>query len=196
MEPVPTTFIPKKPLITKPPERKPIGIVLAISVIAFVLSLLGLLGAYGYSSILKNQVGELTKDLKKTENAFNPRTLRELERADNRITTTEKLLANHITVLPLFDFFSENTLRTVRFKNFSYTYSPDTKKVELRMSGEARDYESIALQSDVFSASGKLIEFFFSDLNLDGAGRVIFTFTATVDPLLVSYAESIKQQSQ
>lgn len=196
MEPVPTTFIPKKPLITKPPERKPIGIVYLIAIVLLLASV-GLFGAsYGYQFILKGQVERLTADLEKTQAAFEPRLLRELERADSRIEASEELLKKHITVLPVFDFFAANTLRGVRFKNFSYTYNSDTQKVDVRMNGEAKNFESIALQSDVFAASERLSDFFFTDLNPDASGRIIFNFSAKVDPLLVSYAESIKEVQQ
>ena len=141
--------------------------------------------------------------LKKAEQAFDPGILEALSRLDAKITTMEGntkapgLLAKHITLLPLLDYLERTTLPSIRFRSFKYSHS-NANAVDLKMTGQAQNYKSVALQSEQFTAPGSVHNFsnlVFSDLNLDTDGSVNFNFSASVDASLLSYRNSAKQQA-
>ena len=192
MDQVPTTFIPKQSLIVHPETRRSGGILMFIGLVALFASMLLAGGAYFYKTILTTNVVTLSDSLQKSQAAFEPATLQSLERLDSRLSSATELLGKHVTLLPLFYFFNTQTIQTLRYKNFSYTFNNSTNKVDVHASGEAKDYQSIAYQSDVYAGTGVLQNFIFSDLNLDSTGRVIFNFSGTVDPTLISYNEALR----
>ena len=55
------------------------------------------------------------------------------------------------------------------------------------MSGQARNYAYVALQSDVLGKNKYIPQHIFSDLNLDGSGNVTFNLFAVISPTLLSY---------
>ena len=61
------------------------------------------------------------------------------------------------------------------------------------MTGEARGYAALALQSDIFNKSQYFKDSIFSNLKLNTKGDVIFSFRAVVDPSLVSYQREVER---
>ncbi|OHB24227.1 MAG: hypothetical protein A2542_02455 [Parcubacteria group bacterium RIFOXYD2_FULL_52_8] len=198
-----TSFIPKKSLAASGGGggRRPVGVLLLLSILVFVTAALVHAGAWLYESQLEGSIANKRDMLKKAEAAFDPGILEVLNRLDAKITAAQGngqssgLLVRHITLLPLIEYLERATLPSVRFRSFKYEYS-DSAPIGLKLTGVAQNYKSVALQSDVFTASGTarpLNDIVFSDLNLDAQGGVGFNFTATVDPRLLSYREVIKQ---
>ena len=77
------------------------------------------------------------------------------------------------------------------FNSFNFS---DTKDGQIQIvgSGEANKYESIVLQSDAFGGSDYMRNVIFTDLrpNVDN-GTVSFSFSATLDPKVVMYRNSL-----
>ncbi len=197
-----TSFIPKKSLATSSHgPRQPVGLLLLLSILIFATAGLVHLGVWLYGSQLENQITAKRDQLKKAEAAFDPGILDVLNRLDAKITAASGdrqnagLLAKHISLVPLLDYLEQSTLPSIRFRSMKYTYS-DSGPIDLKLTGVAGNYKSIALQSDVVSAPGTsrvLRDLIFSDLNLDTQGGVSFNFSATVDPQIVSYREGAKR---
>ncbi len=187
------SFIPKKSLITAPSRKahSSVGLFSLIGILTFVVSIIFYAGTFAYGKVLKQRIVSLTESLKRQEQAFDSDTLFLLTQTDGKLLATRDILRNHTTLIPLFDLLSEATLQTVRFKSFQFASNPELRRFELKMTGEARNYSAIALQSDAFVEKRKLKDIVFSDLNLDQNGRVVFNFSATVDPTLLSYEQSL-----
>jgi hypothetical protein len=169
------------------------GVFVVLAVVLFVVSILAAAGAYFYRTSLIEQKAKYEADLERSKDAFEPTLLTELERFDTRINTANELMARHITVLPLLNFLGQETLKTIRYRTFNLNIPADGTKSEVRLTGEAQGYESIALQSDVFAQTKKLNSFVFGNMNLDAAGKVNFDLSGFVDPSLLNYASMIKQ---
>ena len=127
------------------------------------------------------------------QNRFEKSKIVELQTLDKRLQASSEILSKHITVSPIFQALQMLTLKTIRYTNFSYSISNDkTAKIDIKMSGVALGYSSIALQSDLFTNKeiGKnLIDPVFSNLTLDDKGNVVFDLEFSVDPSFVNYKQ-------
>lgn len=185
-----SSFIPKGPLASSgavfkaQPARS--GTLLGlISMWIFALSVVAALAIFGYGFYLNSSITKMGGDLEAARANLEPDTIKEMARLDARIVGTEKLLASHAVLLPLFDFLESNTLKTVRFTQFTFKETSDGLIVS--MHGQARGYAALALQADVFNKSKDLKSTNFSNLDLDEKGNVIFIVDAVVNPTLISY---------
>jgi hypothetical protein len=186
-----TSFIPRKSLVKESVDReKPIGIFLIISVFIFIISCLGAAGVFLYEKKLSGDIESKGKDLKKSQGAFDIETIESLKSLGQRIELSKMLINKHTIVSPIFDLLEKETLKSVRFKTFDY--SVDEKgNVAITMGGEAKSYETLALQSSGFSKNKNIRENIFSDINLDEKGNVGFKVKLTIDPKIISYREQV-----
>ena len=110
----------------------------------------------------------------------------ELKRLDTRLDTLDGLLKNHIAFSNFFSLLSNETLQSIRFTRFEYSYESVDGPV-VRLAGRASGYSSVALQSDVFGKSKYFHNPIFSDMTLDNEGNVIFNVSLIIDPVLLEY---------
>ena len=103
----------------------------------------------------------------------------------------ETLLAGHTSLVPFFETLDRLTLKSVRFNQFSYVTSEGA--VAVRMSGEALDFPSIALQALQFGTDGHFQNPIFSNLDVSDLGVVTFDVSFNLDPNLVLYANQISK---
>ncbi len=187
-----TSFIPKKPLENAvAPSKKPASIFLVISVIVFAVTLVAAGSVYFYKSLLSKRIDNMSVSLEKAKAAFEPALILELKKLNSRIDASESIAQKHTAPSEVFTLLEELTLKSVRFKKFGYTAS--SEKITVSMSGEAKNYSSIALQSDVLGKSPYVKNPIFSNLSLDSKGNVNFDLTADIDPSLVSYSAAIER---
>lgn len=187
-----TSFIPKKPLENQIQQsKKPTSIFLVISVFVFVISLAAAGSIYFYKSLLIKRIDNMSASLEKAKAAFEPALILELKKLNSRIDASSGIMAKHTAASEVFTLLEELTLKSVRYKKFGYTSTPE--KITLSMSGEAKNYSSIALQSSVLGKSPYVKNPIFSNLSLDSKGNVNFDLTADIDPSLVSYSAYIER---
>lgn len=194
-----TSFIPKKPL-TESGQKKSGGmsLFLLLSIIIFLISL----GSVAYVVLFKQAyiktIEEEQKTIETNKNGLvsDSLTIESLVELDSRINVANKLLKNHIAVSPMFDFLQQATLKSVRFKNFSFTSSgkDSVNRVSIQMSGQAKDWETVALQADEFGKTEwkKIIsEPKVSNLSLNSDGSISFVFSAYINPNYLVYENNI-----
>jgi hypothetical protein len=191
-----TSFIPKKPLseerVTAPRHT---------SIFSFFATLIffGALGSaaamYFYEASLTKSIASMSSQIDIARNSFEPSLITELRALDRRITDANELLNNHIVVSPIFAALELNTLKSVQFTKFSYVTPRDlAAPVLVKMSGRARDYASIALQSDQLAKNKNVHNPIFSNLVLDTTnGAVTFDLSFTVDADLVRFANHLAE---
>lgn len=187
-----TSFIPKRPLAEDRTERpQTVSVFLFISSIILVASIVGAGFVYFYGTSLSNQVTQMKADLKKAEGAFEGDFIQELQVMDRRINAANEVLANHITVSPVFATLQGSTLKTVQYTKFGYTItgSGPAAQVNIQMSGIAESYIAVALQSDAITKNKYIRDPIFSNLTLNEKGSVLFDLTFSVDPKFVLYGE-------
>ena len=145
--------------------------------------------AFFYNQLVDKQIKDGNRDLAVNENAFDPNTIQELGRLNDRMNAADQLLKKHIAVSNFFPTLGPPTYKTLTFNSFSYKNNGEDK-VSISMSGQAKSYETIALQSRSFT-DPTLHSIFhspiFTDLNQDSLGNVSFSFNMLLDPAVISY---------
>ena len=173
-------------------SRMSLFLVASIVIFILVLSLAG--GVFLWERLVRQNIDDINVRLAKAKEAFDPALVSEFTRLDNRIESSKKILGSHLSASTIFALLEKLTLVNLAFDDFSYSTDVDgAVKVEMR--GEARSFNTIALESDAFTKSPFIRNPIFSNLNLDSSGNVIFTFNASLDPSLISYSKNVLSEN-
>ncbi|MFA6397738.1 MAG: hypothetical protein WDK96_02735 [Candidatus Paceibacterota bacterium] len=191
-----TSFIPKKPLSEDRVEvKRPTSIVTLISIIIFIVALIATGGVYLYKSSLEKQKTTKKQQLELASKAFEKSLIDTLQTLDKRIIASEQILSKHIAVSPIFEALQLSTLKSIQYTKFNYELVNEgtNAKVNVKMSGKARDYNSIALQADEFTTNKYIQDVVFSNLKPDKKGYPAFDLDFSVHPDFVLYGENLKK---
>src|SRR3989344_1120814 len=189
MDPVPTSFIPKKALVAESSRGAMGGLLIFLAVLFFLASILAAGGTFAYAKYLGSALADKDASLKKAEGAFDTRSIQDLEHLDNRLIEAQKLLQNHVAPSGIFTFLSATTLERVQFTSLTLNIDANGSAT-LTMDGAADSFSTLALQSDQFGAAKVLRDVIFSGITTNAGGRVVFSVSANVDPSLLSYAKN------
>jgi hypothetical protein len=197
-----SNFIPKGPaphsmgtgVYTNRKESIGPSILGVLGAIIFVLTVLAAGGVFGYKLYLTSRIASMGTDLATARTTINPDQITELTDLNTRINATKQILQNHTVLSPLFAFLEANTVSGVAFTEMHYTNS-GTGNITITLSGLANGYDDVALQSNIFNSSSSLQDPVFSDLKLNDKGQVTFTFSASVNPSLISYTAWVQSQN-
>jgi Tfp pilus assembly protein PilV len=184
-----TSFIPQRPIVTESGSKSSgINLLLLISVIVFVVSVLSMVGFYLWQKSLKSQIKTQSDQLVELQRQTEKNTINSLISLDDLLKTSDELLKKHVAISPLFQFLQSNTITDVRFKNFSFSYG-ELNKISVKMSGVAKDFNTIAAQTEAFNKAMKkgIVNPIFSDFSPQADGTVSFNFSADLDPALINY---------
>ncbi|MFA6272947.1 MAG: hypothetical protein WC673_00415 [Candidatus Paceibacterota bacterium] len=175
-------------------SRPSLGSFTLIAIVIFLISA----GAFGvtylYKQSIKKNIAQLDIELARMQEIFQPATVAEFEKLSSRLAAANKLVDNHIALSKIFDVLEEATLKSVYFSSFSLTSSGG--EFSLGLGGVAKNFSSVALQSDAFRINPAFTISTFSNLNLDEKGNVVFGVAALVDPKILSYKHNIAQTDQ
>jgi len=193
-----TSFIPKKPVVEERKSNSSISLFLLLSIIVFLVSL-GLGGwIFIQKDLLIKNISAAEEVIKSNQGAFELDTIESMIRLDSRIKIAKNLLSNHVSISPVFSFLEDKTLKSVRFKTFSFSSAgkdeSGTASIKVTMTGQARDFKTIALQAEEFgniNYRNIIKNPVFSDLNLTNDGSVSFSASMLVVPSFLSYSKSI-----
>jgi len=195
-----TSFIPKKPIMTEEqstPSKKPIGFLTLISIFIFLAIALASVGLYLYKGMLQKNITDMGINLALAKERFEPSKINQLQVLGKRLESSNTLLSKHIAISPIFDTLQKLTIKTIRYTKFSYTFGNEKdSRINVKMSGQAIGYRSIALQSDLLTKDKNIINPAFSNLSLDDSGNVIFDLEFSVDPSFVDYKQMLLNQGE
>lgn len=191
-----TSFIPKKPIVKeRATESRPVSLVLIIALLVLFTVLLATGGLLFYKAATAKRISNMEDTLNLAKSRFEPAKISELQVLDKRLRASSDILAGHISVTPIFKLLEGITMKTVSFTQFSYSVDKnDHSKVAVKMSGVARGYRAIALQSDLFAANRNLIDPVFSNLTLDPNANVLFDLDFSVDSNFVNYKQTLPSE--
>ena len=190
-----TSFIPKKALNETTSHSRPesVSVFMIIGIIIFILGLAASGGVFAYKKILIKSISDMNGRLAQAKNAFEPESIEKWNRLNKRIEASKKLLTSHTVVSTVFELLENTTLATVKFNSFNYNLL-DSGSSAISLSGEAKNFSAIALQSDILGQEKYIKTPVFSDLNPDQNGNIVFKFNATLDPNLVSYKKNLSSR--
>jgi hypothetical protein len=195
-----TSFIPKKPLQTAPtakvamPSQKGSGgkkLFSLIATIIFIAVVVAFGAVISYKFTLQKRIEDQIDSLRRTKDEFDENFIQDATRLNLRINSATKLLDNHLSPSSIFALLEEYTLQTVSFENFMFQDLKDGN-IQVTGTGEAARFESIVLQSDSFDQSGFMRNVLFNNLQpIIDRGTISFSFSATLDPRLILYRNSL-----
>jgi len=189
-----TTFIPKKPLATPEPSgsapvSRPVGLLSTISVILFFITLLIAGGVYFWEQYQMKNIVSLQDSVAKIEKTFEPESIARLQKVDKQLKNANTLLKNHTVLVPIFDLLESSTLPQVRFTKIDAAFD-DAKGLQIRMTGEADGYPSIAQQSDVLEVNQYLKDILFSNFSLNQKGKISFDLSFGVQNDFIDFEKA------
>lgn len=196
-----TTFIPKKNLTQEAPQSPQskargaaLGIFPILAGIAFFIGIVAAGGAFTYELLLERRIETMRESLARSRGAFEPSLIVELRELDRRLSVANNLLRSHISVSPVFRVIEEVTLQSVKYDSFSYTFQDSHAAIE--MNGIARDYKTVAEQSQILGRNQFASDHIFSNFTLNNQGNVQFNLGITVGPELVLFENSLGRAPQ
>lgn len=198
-----TSFIPKKPLVTDP--TKPVvvhhggmSIMMIISLMLFVVSIGGAVFSVVWIGVLKQAQDSYKQQLADSEKRFNISLIEDLKKFSTKIDISKQLFQKHLSVSEIFPIINELTIESVKFDTFEFT-EPDSSSdsIKITMKGIAKNYNSIAFQSDVFGSSDKfgknkvIKNPVVADLSEDEGGQINFVFTGQLSSKEILYQKTV-----
>jgi hypothetical protein len=193
-----TSFVPKKTIQEREPKRSGGsfgGIINLLALIVFIASLVGAGGVYFYRSSLESTIEGYKESLARARAAFEPTLITKLQVLDKRMRAATGILGKHIAVSPIFSLLGETTLPTVRYSDFAYEFNKqNVNLVDIKITGQAKGYNQIALQADLFAQNKFIKNPIFSNFTLDQQGNIAFNLTFSVDKSLVVYESFLERQ--
>jgi hypothetical protein len=169
-----------------------ISLFLLVSIILFLVAL-GLAGwVFLEKKLLIQKINTDKQTISTNKNSFETDTIENMIRLDSRIEIAKQIINNHVAMSPIFGFLEARTLKNIRFKNFHFSSNSGTadNSVKIDMSGQAKDFQTIASQAEEFGKvdyRSIIKNPVFSDLNLTQDGSVSFSFSANIMSDFVSY---------
>ncbi len=189
-----TSFIPKKTSSALSPSPgiggRSINVFGILALIVFFITVGLAVFVFFYKSHLITSINEMDAALALAKKSFEPEFIATASRLNSRIEAARELLSRHRSLSPLFTILEKKTLEQVRFQDFHFT-AEGGREVAINMRGQAKSFNAVALQSDVFGTEPSFKDPMFSNFSLDERGDVTFDFKTTVDPKLLLYSESL-----
>lgn len=194
MEPgTPTSFIPKRPVMSEPVstgKTRSIGLFSLLTFVVVIGTALSYGGVYLYKNKLLSDKSSLNVSIDEAQNEIGSDFLSDMKRLNDRIVGVKSLLKTHIVVTPIFDALQSSTLRSVQYKTFGYSFSTDSltkeQSILVSLTGTAKNYSTIALQSDAFAKNNLIKNPVFSGLSINektGAVEFKLAFDVSVEDL-------------
>jgi hypothetical protein len=197
MEPMmPTSFIPKRPVSTEPVQEphpnRAVGLLSLLAVVVVIATAVSYAGVYVYEKQLIAQKQKTDALINEARKGIGTEFLTEMKTLSTRIDGVKAVLDKHIVVTPIFAALEQSTLRSVQYKSFGYEFTSDTttaqQAVKVTLTGTAKSYATIALQSDSFTQNSLIKNPIFSNLTIDDKTNAVnFKLVFTVNPAALSY---------
>ncbi len=188
-----TSFIPKTSIVPETNFRpqKQTSLFLVLSFFLFLISILlgGL--SFGYYRYLDGQKNQITNDLQKNVQYFEEDTIKRYARLDQKIDSAKSLFEKHIALSYFLDFLAKETLKSVRFLDFSYILDDEGNSADIVLNAQASGYNAVAYQSQLLGQQSSLKKIIFSNLDLDKTGNVVFKLGLTLDSTFVYYKKNV-----
>lgn len=178
------------------------GLLFTISAAILVAIILAAGGVFLYKTHLQSQLEEKRQELQQAQSAFEPDLIADLTRLETRLNSAQGLLDQHTSYTPIFRIMEDTTLASVQYTSLSITPPENTGQqannqqdspqgATVSIGGVARDYATVALQSEALSEHESVVNPILSDFNVNENGDVEFAVEFSVAPASVFYENTI-----
>ncbi len=178
-----TSFIPKKSVVEEslPKRESSVGLMTAFVVIAFLVTLVVGGGMFVWEKASRLQLESSKKNLEEQKAKFQPEVVGQFKRIDERMSVASELLSKHNSPLKFLSLLQSIVYKDVSFSGVTYTRN-EKDGIKATFSGEAKDYQTIILQSDFLNTNKYIKEYTFTNLSPKENGRISFSLVLTLDP--------------
>lgn len=194
-----SSFIPRDAGEVKltPPRISGAGfsdLVLLLSIVMFVASAALAGGVFLYKQYLQTATQAKIQQLQRDKATFDPSLIQQFTRLDDRMHAGSAILSGHISPTAFFDALSQATLTTIVFKSLNFD-GADSQHLSAKLSGVAQSVNSIALQAQVFSKNGTIVNPIFSNIGRQPDG-VHFDLSILINPKSINYEQNLNAALQ
>lgn len=151
-------------------------------------------GVVIYQQYLGSTNASKLAQLQRAEAAFEPSLVQQLQRLDDRMNSAGQLLQGHLAPLALFSVLEQTTISSIQFTSLRFD-ATNPQRITLKMTGVADSVNSVALQSDLFSKSGAIVNPIFSNIGRQADG-VHFDYSSEVNGKALNYSQLLSGQGQ
>ncbi|PIR82904.1 hypothetical protein COU19_03135 [Candidatus Kaiserbacteria bacterium CG10_big_fil_rev_8_21_14_0_10_56_12] len=185
---IPTSFTPRPPASAKQGFRLDfVGAFAFLSYLVLFVAVVVAIGVFIYAQVLSSQQAAKNDELVAAEQGIDAATAANFVRLDNRLSYGKSLLANHVLFSQFFGTFSKLLPQTVRFSAMHVVLTSGDK-VTLEATGQAKDFNSLAVASESLTRDSTIKNAIFSHLTVNKDNSVTFALSADIDRTLISYA--------
>ncbi len=159
----------------------------------FILSLLGLVGLFGYKKFVVEKVLEETKlELATVEAAVDKGSIEALSSFDKKLKAAKDMVRKHVAFSAYLDFLEENTLSSVSYSSLTYFGEDSGKPVSISLVGSAPSFAAIAQMEKILLANPNVVSVDFSGFKLDKVGGVSFALKTELKNDLINWSNLTK----
>ena len=170
-----------------------------LSVLIFVITLIVSGGVFAYVKITQQNIEKLQTALELSTQSINVNEVESYIRLNKRLTNANTIVNKHVAVSEVFALLEERTLRDVRYGALDYSMEGDGSTISVTVSGEAPDFQQVALQARQFQSAELLKAPTVTHLaygNDGEEGLVEFKIQVGIDPRLVSFGSALQRTSR
>lgn len=183
---IPTSFVPKQPVLTTRRTRASSSLLAIIGYFILAVAVVAAGLVFGYQTYLKSVHASKAQKLATAEASIDQATVEDYVRLRDRFRGTRSLLDSHVVASSFFDTLEAITLQNVRYQSLHLTVAED-RTAEIVMQGTAKSFNALAAESSTFAGEKRIKRAIFSDITVEKNGTVSFSLHAELDPALLAY---------
>ncbi len=186
-----SSFIPKASVTgtTLPTERK--SVFRTLSLIVFVLVLLGTGGTFVYKIMMEKSITALEAKIAEAEKAVDKDKIDELANFDKRVKSIDTILNQHVAVSSYLKLLGDSTLKNLSFSDFKFTATDHNSPIKAVFTGVAPSYAAIAQEEAVLVKDPNTVSVQFGDFLLGKTGLVSFKLTAEFKNGILNWSKTL-----
>ena len=156
------------------------NVLLIISLVILAVSVVTAGAVFGYQKYLESVVEVKNAALTEARSQIDREQVEELIRLKQRFDSGKELLRDHVSSSQLFALLESVTLENVSFGDMTLTVADDRSAI-ITLTGTARNFNTLAAQSNEIAAQRDFKRAIFSEISLNTNGTVGFSLNASLD---------------
>ena len=182
-----SSFIPQSSVAVPQTSKGSSQLLNVLATGLLILTMLTCGGLYFYQRSIQSNIGNLSSQLSSAKQSIDTNEFKEIMEFSRRLSAIKTILAQHVSITKLFKMLESQTVSSVRFVDLNFAFSAGGA-IDLNLQGEAKNYQSIALQESVFANTTGIISPTFNSFRQDGqTGNVSFSFKSQLGSGLFTY---------
>jgi hypothetical protein len=183
---IPTSFVPKQPVSTDKRHFSSGGnnVLLIIATIILGITLAAAAAEFFYLQFLTKAEAAKAAQVINAQKSVSATAVSDFIQLRNRLTAAKGILGQHVALTQFFNLLETITAQNVHFDGVDIKVADD-RSATITMTGQAKDFNSLAAQSKIFANQQYIKSAIFSGISVNKDNSVGFTLNASLDPAIV-----------